>query len=61
VERERYENMTSDQVGGKYHSDKANQYINALNNWIKGNPYASKSDIMKANSMLKDLEDAVGK
>jgi len=56
----RSEGQTGVPVGGRFHSQKGQQYINALSNWIRKNPDASEGDIKAANTMLNDLKDALG-
>jgi len=45
---------------GKFHSQKAQEYINALSNWQKKNPNASHYDQMVAESLKPDLQSALG-
>ena len=56
----RREAATGQPVGGKFHADKGQQYVNALNKWIRKNPNASASDRSAAQSMLDDLNNALG-
>ena len=43
---------------GRFHSQKAEEYSTALNNWLK-NQAASDYDKMAASSILKDLRSAL--
>lgn len=45
---------------GKFHSQKAQEYINALSNWRKKNPNASHYDQMVAESLKRDLQSGLG-
>ena len=45
---------------GKFHSQKAQEYINALNNWLRKNPNASDYDRLVAESLKRDLQSALG-
>ncbi len=56
----REESKTGKPVGGKFHTTKATQYRRALEKWSKKNPNASASDRAAAESMMKDLDDALG-
>ena len=47
------------QVGGRWHLQKGQQYINALNRWMRANPNAAQRDLMVAQSVLEDLKHAV--
>jgi RHS repeat-associated protein len=44
---------------GKWHSQKAQEYINALNNWLNRNPSASYGDRLVAESLRGDLQSAL--
>lgn len=55
----RYETATGQQVGGRWHLQKGQQYISALNRWIRTNPNASQRDELVARSLLNDLREAV--
>jgi hypothetical protein len=55
----RHELATGQPTGGRFHSDKAQQYVNALNNWLKRAPDASHYDRMVAESLKRDLESAL--
>ena len=56
----REEALTGKPVGGKFHTDKGQQYSNALNTWLRKNPNASATDRQAAQSILNDLMDALG-
>jgi RHS repeat-associated protein len=45
---------------GTFHSQKAQEYTSALNNWLKRNPNASDYDRLVAESLLRDLQSALG-
>lgn len=47
-------------TNGKFHSQKAQEYINALSNWQKNTPNASQYDKMVAESLKRDLQSALG-
>ena len=47
------------QVGGRWHLQKGQQYIYALNRWMRANPNAAQRDLMVAQSVLEDLKHAV--
>ena len=55
----RNELKTGSPTYGKFHSDKAKQYINALNSWIKKTPNALQADIDAANLLKQDLQNAL--
>ena len=56
----RHEALTGKAVGGKFHTNKGQQYSNALNKWLRKNQNASSSDRSAAQSMLDDLTNALG-
>ena len=47
-------------TNGKNHSQKAQEYINALSNWQKNTPNASQYDQMVAESLKRDLQSDLG-
>jgi len=55
----RYENETGTAVGSRYHTQKAEDYSVALNDWLNRNPNASTNDKMAAEQMLRDLQNAL--
>jgi hypothetical protein len=55
----RHEITTGQQVGGRTHTQKAQEQITRLNNWIQRNPNGSQGDIRTAQNMIIDLEDAL--
>jgi hypothetical protein len=55
----RSELATGKPVGGKWHSTKARELINAINNWAKRTPGASASDVAAANLVKQDLTNAL--
>jgi len=56
----RHEALTGNKVGGKFHTQKGQEYSSALRNWLRRNPNASAADRQAAQSMLDDLTDALG-
>ncbi|MFA7271051.1 MAG: hemagglutinin repeat-containing protein, partial [Sterolibacterium sp.] len=46
---------------GTFHSQKGEQYIDALNNWLRKNPDASYQDRLVAESLKRDLQNALGR
>jgi hypothetical protein len=57
----RHELATGEKVGGRTHSQKAQDYINGLQDWLKNNPKASPGDRAAAENVIKDLQDALQK
>jgi hypothetical protein len=55
----RYERMTGQPVGGRFHTTKAQETANGLTKWLANNPKASYSDRLVAQSLLDDLLDAL--
>lgn len=55
----RYEATTGNQVGGKLHTQKAEDYSMALQKWLDANPSASFSDRSAAKNVLRDLQNAL--
>lgn len=55
----RHELATGAPVGGKFHAQKGQESIRALENWLKGNPNATYRDRVVAESLLNDLRSAV--
>jgi hypothetical protein len=56
----RNELITGLPTHGRFHSQKANEYINALTNWLKKNPNAPHHDQLVARSLIGDLRAALG-
>ena len=56
----RNELLTGLPTGGKFHSQKALEYIKGLGNWLKNNPNASYQDRLVARSLVDDLKAALG-
>jgi len=56
----RNELLTGLPTQGRFHSVKAQQYINALSSWLRNNPNASHYDRLVAQSMLNDINAALG-
>ena len=46
-------------TGGTFHSQKAEQYIKALEKWLRMNPNATNQDRLIAQSLLDDLKAAL--
>jgi RHS repeat-associated protein len=57
----RHELATGEQVGNKWHSQKGSDYITALERWQQNNPGASHYDRMVAESIKRDLQNALGR
>lgn len=55
----REEAATGSTVGGKLHTQKAQNYIDALNKWLKNNPTASSGDRAAAENVIKDMQNAL--
>ncbi len=56
----RYELRTAQRVGGKLHTQKGEDMVRGLGNWLRGNPGGSASDRSVAQAMLDDLTRALG-
>jgi hypothetical protein len=56
----RHEAATGEPVGGKWHTQKGEEYARALEKWLQKNPDASESDRSAAQAILDDLHDALG-
>jgi hypothetical protein len=54
----RKELLTGKPVGNKYHTQKTEQGIVELSNWLKNNPIGRAGDRAAAENMLRDLLDA---
>ena len=57
----RNEAATGLATGGKFHAQKGDEYIRALDKWLTKNPNALQKDRMVAESLKADLRDALGK
>ena len=55
----REELRTGLQTGGRFHSQKAEDYSRALQKWLKSNPTARLSDRAAAENMLRDMQNAL--
>ena len=55
----RSELATGQPVGGRFHTIKAQETIQGLNNWLARNPSASAGDIAGARAVLQDLTNAL--
>ena len=56
----RNELLTGKPTYGRWHSQKATEYSNALRNWLRKNPTAPHHDRLVAQSLLDDLRAALG-
>jgi len=56
----RQEMATGQPVGNVFHTQKAGDYLKALEKWVKNNPSASASDRHAAEQVILDLKDALG-
>ena len=56
----RHELTTGQAVGGRFHTQKGQQYARALEKWLSKNPTASVGDRSTAQSILNDLLSALG-
>ncbi len=59
AEAVRAELATGQQVGGRFHSQKAEDAIRALGGWLRNNPTASASDRAAAENVIRDLRNAL--
>jgi hypothetical protein len=57
----RKEAATGQSVGGRFHTQKAEDMKRALQRWLDNNPNASTIDRAAAENVLKDLSNALGK
>ena len=55
----RHEAATGQAVGGRFHTQKGQEYARALERWLTKNPDASAADRTAAQSMLDDLRSAL--
>lgn len=55
----RYEMNTGFNVGGKTHTQKANNYSSFILKWLEKNPNASASDRAVAENILRDMQNAL--
>ncbi len=55
----RYETRTGQQVGGRWHTRKGQEYARALEKWLRRNPNASLGDKIAARRILDDLRSAL--
>lgn len=56
----RYELETGEEVFGRSHIQKGEDYLRGLENWLKANPGAPYCDRLVARSLADDLLDALG-
>jgi hypothetical protein len=57
----RQEAITGQPVGGKFHTQKAEESIRALQRWLNNNPNAPTVDRAAAENVIKDLSNALGR
>jgi RHS repeat-associated protein len=55
----RYERATGKPVGGKFHTQKGQEYSQALKKWLEKNPQAPAADRNAAQAILDDLTSAL--
>ncbi|EGG78634.1 Filamentous hemagglutinin [Gluconacetobacter sp. SXCC-1] len=55
----RAERITGEGVGGKFHSEKAENYVRALESWLNTHPNALTTDKMAAQNVLRDLKNSL--
>jgi hypothetical protein len=55
----RHELATGQQVGGAWHSQKAENMITALEKWLRNHPEATPGDRAAAENVIKDMRDAL--
>jgi hypothetical protein len=55
----RNEALSGERTQGKFHLAPAQQYAQAIRNWIGNNPTASANNMQAAKTLLTDLEDAI--
>ena len=55
----RAEKATGQPVAGKWHSQKAEESVIRIQNWLRANPTASPSDRAAAENVLRDLQNAL--
>jgi RHS repeat-associated protein len=55
----RHELATGEKVGGVSHSQKAQNYIDGLSNWLRNNPEASPGDRAAAENVMQDMINAL--
>jgi RHS repeat-associated protein len=56
----RHEIATGQAVGGRLHSQKAQDYIRTLQKWLEQNQAASAADRAAAENVIRDLQNALG-
>ena len=56
----RHEMRTGQQVGGRWHTQKGQDYSRALQKWLKNNPNAPAAERTAAQQVLDDLSAALG-
>ena len=55
----RHERLTGQPVGGKWHTQKAQDGVKFLDRWLKNNPKASPGDRAAAQNVMRDLQNAL--
>ena len=56
----RHELATGSQVGGRFHTQKAQDSIRALQRWSNKNPTARPGDRAAAENVIRDRQNALG-
>ena len=56
----RYERLTGERLFGRWHSQKGNDMIVRLEDWLKNNPTATAGDRAATTNVIKDLKNALG-
>ena len=54
----RYERKTGLPIGGTFHSEKGEDYLNSMTNWLRRSPTAHANDRRIAQQVMLDLMDA---
>jgi Pretoxin HINT domain len=57
----RQEAITGQSIGGRFHTQKAEDSIRALQRWLNNNPEAPTVDRAAAENVLRDLSNALGR
>jgi filamentous hemagglutinin len=55
----RAELATGGTVGGRLHGQKAADYVEALQRWLRTNPAAAAADRAAAENVMRDLQNAL--
>lgn len=54
-----FESATGQPIGGKWHTQKAEEGVIRLQRWLQNNPTASSSDRAAAENVVRDLQNAL--